>query len=477
MTLELFTRRAVLKSAAVGSLASLVGRVAFAQKIKPATVEIENRLELFFDSYLIDSMDESIRRKIHEPTPGEVVLVTDAPWEGNTCAYYTILRDGETYRMYYRGSHYDTKTKMAAHREVTCYAESEDGIHWKKPNLGIIEWNGSNANNIILDGIGTHCFVAFQDANPACRGNAKYKGISRGRPAGKKGLYVYRSPDGIHWELIKDEPVITDGAFDSQNLAFWDPVTRQYVEYHRTFINGVRAIQTSVSDDFVHWTKPVHLRYPGAPNQHLYTNAIRPYPRAPHIRIGFPTRFLPEHSQVEPIFMASRDGVVFDRFNDPVVPRTAPKDRMGNRSNYMANGLVTMPGNDREYAVYATEAYYEGPNTRLRRFTYRVDGFISLHAEDRGEMTTKPFKLAGDRCVVNYAVQAGGSMRVEVQDATGTALPGFELAACPAMNGDEISEQVRWKGNLLDLIGKTVRLRFQLENADLYSLQFPPRSS
>ena len=90
-------------------------------------------------------------------------------------------------------------------------------MHWTKPVLGLIDWEGSKANNIILDGIGTHCFVAFRDDNPACPPQARYKGISRGRPVGKRGLYVFQSPDAIHWEMIQDEPVITEGAFDSQN--------------------------------------------------------------------------------------------------------------------------------------------------------------------------------------------------------------------------------------------------------------------
>ena len=93
--------------------------------------------------------------------------------------------------MYYRGSHWDKKTKKAAHREVTCYAESKDGIHWEKPNLGLVDWEGSKDNNIILDRLGTHCFVAFRDDNPNCPPEARYKGIARGRPTGKKGLYVF----------------------------------------------------------------------------------------------------------------------------------------------------------------------------------------------------------------------------------------------------------------------------------------------
>ncbi|MEZ6144325.1 MAG: hypothetical protein R3B91_02600 [Planctomycetaceae bacterium] len=372
---------------------------------------------------------------MHQPSPQEVVFVTDKPWEGNTCAYYSIFQDGDLYRMYYRGSHFDEKTRKATHREVACYGE-----HRRHPldqaGVGTVRVRGSKANNIILDGLGTHCFVAFKDMNPDCDPQAKYKGISRGRPEGKKGLYVFQSPDGIHWELMADEPVITEGAFDSQNLAFWDAVTGQYVDYHRYFANGVRAIYMCTSDDYLHWTEPVPLTYPGQPHQHLYTNAIRPYPRAPHIRIGFPTRFLPEHEQVEPVFMSSRDGVTFHRFNEAVIPQSAPEDRDGNRSNYMTNGLLSLPGNDREYSVYATEAYYTGPDSRVRRFTYRVDGFASAHAgTDGGTLTTKPLTFSGSKLVINYAAGEAGNVQVELLQEDGTPYPGYDLAPAPSLTG------------------------------------------
>ena len=124
--------------------------------------------ELFVDNHLIDKLTGDAKQHLHRPEPKEVILTTDKPWEGNTCAYYTIFRDGNLFRMYYRGSHWDTKAKKATHREVTCYAESKDGIHWTKPKLGLFEFNGSKENNIVWDGIGTHCFVAFKDGNPKC---------------------------------------------------------------------------------------------------------------------------------------------------------------------------------------------------------------------------------------------------------------------------------------------------------------------
>lgn len=451
----------------IRSLALVVCCVSASLLSAAEPLAIGSRLELFMDDFLIAEMTGDVRQQLHQPTPGEVVLVTDKPWEGNTSAYYTLFQDGELYRMYYRGSHADEKTQRGTHPEVTCYAESRDGIHWTKPELGLVEYEGSKANNIILKGLGSHCFVAFKDENPDAPPEARYKGISRG----PQGLYVFQSADGIRWSLIKDQPVITKGAFDSQNLAFWDPFTKQYVDYHRAFIGGVRAIMTCTSDDFVNWTDPVPLQYGDAPPQHLYTNAIRPYPRAPHIRIGFPTRFLPnENARVEPILMSSRDGVSFHRWDEAIIPPTAPKDRDGNRSNYMAHGLLMLPESDREYAVYGTEAYYSGPDSRLRRFTYRVDGFVSIRsAEAGGELRTKPLTFNGDSLVINFATQQGGSLRVHLESEAGET-----LASSRPLSGDKISQVVEWQqgSDLKQFAAQPVRLRFEMKNADLYSLQF-----
>ena len=239
-------------------------------------IDIGSQRELFVDDYLIGQLSGDARQVLQKPVPQEVVLVTDKPWEGNTCAYYTIFQDGERYRMYYRGSHYDTQTRKSAHAEVVCYAESRDGIHWTKPELGLCDFAGSKANNIVWNGLGGHNFTPFKDANPACPPEARYKALAGGGGGAKHGLYAFQSADGLHWSLIRNEPVITKGAFDSQNLAFWDPHAKLYREFHREF-RGVRDIMGGTSSDFLTWTDPVFLEYPGAPKEHLYTNAIRTY--------------------------------------------------------------------------------------------------------------------------------------------------------------------------------------------------------
>jgi len=448
--------------------------------------------ELFIDGHMIEKMTGDVRQQLQLPEPKEVVLTTDAPWEGNTCAYYTIFRDGDLFRMYYRGSHWDTSKKKATHREVTCYAESRDGVNWVKPNLGLFEFNGSKDNNIVLDGLGTHCFVAFKDENPNARPEARYRGVSRGWPLGKTGLYIYESPDGIRWKMTQSEPVITQGEFDSQNLAFWDARIGKYREYHRIFVDGIRAIMTATSDDFVQWSKPELLGYQeGIPNQHLYTNAILPYARAPHLYLGFPTRYLPNDGQrVEPTLMVSRDGLNFHRWLEPIVPESAPKDRGGNRSNYMAWGLVELPGRANNLSVYATEAYYAGPDSRLRRFEYRKDGFVSVNGGTRGGvLIAKPIQLGrlADRLTLNYRTAEEGLVRVGLYRPDGNAIPGFSLAECRALAGDQLSEAVMWKRVQDNVVGKNnadisqlrkshpvLQLRIELKNADLFSIQFQP---
>ena len=91
-----------------------------------------------------------------------------------------MFQDGELYRMYYRGAHYDEKTRKTAHEELCCYAESRDGIHWVKPELGLWEFDGSKKNNIVWMGTGSHNFAPFRDANPDCAADARYKAIARG---------------------------------------------------------------------------------------------------------------------------------------------------------------------------------------------------------------------------------------------------------------------------------------------------------
>lgn len=432
--------------------------------------DIGSRRELFVDDFLIERLTDATLEP-HRPTPGEVVLTCDEPWEGNISGYFTVFRDGERFRMYYRGADWDPEKKRATHPEVICYAESRDGLVWTKPKLGLFEFNGSKENNIVLANVGvhTHSFTPFKDANPACPPESQYKALAADF---KRGLTAYRSADGLRWSPMASTPVITDGDFDSQNVGFWDPRRKCYVDYHRKVRDGVRDIMTATSSDFLTWTNPEFLDYGDAPKEELYTNAVQPYCRAPHLLVGFPTRFRPKTEQTEPIFMTSRDGRRFRRWPEPLIPITAPEQRDGNRSNYMAWGLVQLPGRPDELSVYATERFYAGPGGRVRRFTFRTDGFVSVNAASRGELVTKPLVFSGKTLVLNYATGPAGSVQVELQDVAGKPIAGFTLADCTSLSGNSIEQAVKWPGDLASLAGKPVRLRFVMQAVDVFALKF-----
>lgn len=357
---------------------------------------------LFVDDYLIDGVSGDARLALHRPVARDVALDHNVPWEGNTCGYHVVFKDGEIYRMYYRGSHYiGTADKMkTSHAWFVCYAESRDGIHWTRPALGLHEFQGSTSNNIVMAEHASHGFSVFKDANPDCDPQARYKVVTR-------GSFRFQSPDGIHWSAMDPAQTTPSIDGDAQTVVFWDPLRKHYVCFARGGRGGVRWIKTSTSEDFLHWTRPVLIECPDAPLVHLYTNQMIMYHRAPHMFMGFPMRFFPgrwvtgPHSGVsDGVFMTSRDGMHFRRWTEAFIRPGLQKDRWVNRNNMTACGVVespsTIPGMPNELSLYSTEGYYEGDSCRLRRYTVRLDGFVSVNAPlSGGEMLTRPLVFAG----------------------------------------------------------------------------------
>ena len=129
--------------------------------------ELGAEREVLWDMERIASLGGGAALKLHHPEQREVSMTYDAPWEGNVCCYHTVLRDDVNYKMYYRGSAYSLPGYK--NHQVVCYAESDDGIVWRKPKLGLCEYDGSKDNNIILKNDGkqaAHNFSPFFDRNP-----------------------------------------------------------------------------------------------------------------------------------------------------------------------------------------------------------------------------------------------------------------------------------------------------------------------
>ena len=462
-------------------------------------VPIGDHRELFVDDLLIDAL-RNTRLRLHAPHRQEIVFRFDKPWEGLHSGYETVLRDGKQLRMYYRGL---PIASAALGAEVTCVAESRDGVHWTRPNLGLFQINGTKANNVVLANHGAcHNFAPFIDTRPDCPADSRYKALGRGRPLDptiqtpfRHGLYAFQSPDGLRWKQVGDGPVMTQGAFDSQNNAFWSESEKCYICYFRVFRNGIRWIARSTSDDFVHWRDPVDLELDGKPRQHLYTNQLTPYPRAPQISLGMPTRFFPGRRAVTPaeakrigtptgtwnyasdctdiLITSARGGSNFSRtFLEAFIRPGRDLRNWTSRANYAARGIVQVAGDDMMFFVKHNSGY---PTAHIRRYTIRPDGFISVYGPYMGgELITQPLTFDGQHLAINYATSAGGSVRVEVQSPNGEAIAGLALADCSEMIGDRLQGRVQWKREpeLARLAGQPIRLRFVLRDADLYSIQF-----
>jgi len=503
------------------------GSAALSAQNPTSVVDIGQRRELFVDRYLVDRLAGSAALRLHHPQPREIVLVHDAEWEGTGSGYHSVFQDGGLYRMYYKAYHLDISSgKMRAdkHPGFCCYAESDDGIRWRKPNLNLVEFQGGKANNIVLASGPFHGVnldaahpAVFKDENPAAPANARYKAIVRSADRKAHGLFALQSPDGFRWSPMSTAPVITNGAFDSQNLAFWDPVSKQYRAYWRAFTEGVtngeawkpsglRAIRTGTSTDFLHWKQSDDLRYVDSPAEQLYTNQVKPYHRAPHLLIGFPTRYLerawspslralpePEHRQqrsgaslrygtavTEALLMASRDGVLFNRWNEAFLRPGVERPGTWNYGHqYIAWHLVEtrspLAGAANELSLYASESYWTGDSSEVRRYSLRLDGFVSINAGyNGGEIVTKPVRFEGSHLHLNFATSAAGGVRVEMQTPEGRAIPAFAEADCDEMFGDAVDRAVSWKGSgdVAKLAGTPVRLRFVLKDADLYAFRF-----
>ncbi len=463
------------------------------------------------DTALIDTLHGDAALRLHHPVPREEALVTDQPWEGNMCGYVTVFQDEDRCRMYYHTGRFNPEGGEFSAGFVIAYAESADGLHWNKPQLGLYEHDDSKQNNIVWQGEGpdqkgVHGFAPFRDPRPGVTADARYKALGAHRSNTSRGLFAMVSPDGIHWSLLHEEPVLRGCAFDSQNLGFWDSVRGEYRAYVRDFRDGMRCIRTCTSQDFIHWTDPEWLEYPGAPDEQLYTNQILPYYRAPHIFVGFPTRYverawsptieaLPElaHRRLRASrqprygtaltdgqFMSSRDGRTFCRWPEAFMrPGPQLEGNWAYGDNYQCWGMIEtpsdLPGAPPEISFVAPEHYWRGDFTVFRRYTLRADGFVSIGASMKGgEVVTQPLRFKGSKLFLNVSTSAAGSVSVEIQTASGQPIENYTLETCHEVIGDELERAVSWhhRNEVAELSNGPIRLRFVLKDADLYSMCF-----
>ena len=459
------------------------------------TIDIASRRELFVDQQLIDGSDGDAHLKLHPPKREEVVFQVEGGLENACSGVYNVLVESDgKYLLYYRGHYPITGGGGDASQQQTAnVAISDDGIHFERPQLGIFDLGDGGDNNVVWQGIQAHNLVAFRDANPACAPDERFKAVGG---TGTNNLYALTSPDGFHWRLAHDTPLEVPGAFDSANVALWDAAIGKYRLFSRFFEKGRgRAIQSSISDDFAHWSTPVPHQYDdGVPAEQFYTNATVAVPGAEHLLLSFPMRYVAERTtpvddisamdypgtgapgmagMTDAVMMSSRDGVAWQRpFPEAWLRAGLDERNWTHRNTCPAVGIL--PLHETEWSMYVSE-HYGWPDNRLRRLSLRPWGFASINAGHRGgDVVTKPLTFAGAELRLNVSTSAVGSVRVELQDAEGHPIPGHALEDMPQIYGDRLDLAVSWNDHtdLSQLAGSPVRLRFELKDADVFSFRF-----
>ena len=440
--------------------------------------DLGSKRELFVDDFFISSLSGEVSKKLHELIPDDIILTLDEPHEKTNNAggsYNTLLFDGKRYIYYYRAhGAFPTPDAPGNNDFYLCAAESTDGINFRRCKVNLL----ASGYNVILDRTNTAdlgCLTpesnvcpavstAFFDTNPECPADERYKMIVTNEHA-VHGIFLYVSADGFDFKL-KCGPFELDPrcGFDSANQAFYDHEAKLYRLYCRGFIMAgptwKRTIFTHTTRDFITFEQPGHVKFNEkfdslfARGQELYTNAIRPYFRAPHIMLGFPMRYVEgcmtpgahtsskcERSmlrkatgnpEAEPancedewnarifsrpdlqarayraksqlrygtvstdtVLIASRDGFNFTGCGESLLKPPPQEDSWSYGSGVLAIGMAVTPsslghGAPDELSFYCPEANWSFNTARIRRYHLRMDGFVSLHFGVDGGMLVTP---------------------------------------------------------------------------------------
>ena len=483
---------------------------------------------LCWDEFLIDSR-ENAEVRMHKPVKREKVITLDQPWEGNVCGYESLIKVGDTYRLYYRAQNYVFLPDGSAHGIPSsfCVAESKDLKSFKRMPINKIEFEGVKHNNIYYNnnGRGRDNFAICYDENPNCPENERFKALAMGggpHPCyaddggGPHGLYMFVSGDGIDFTLKGRLPL--PGSFDSYNIMFWDKETEQYYFFyrgeHRTDNGEIefdvvqkarsifREVRMSTSKDLVNFEHHGEINY-GEDNipMQFYTNNIVKYHRASDMMIGFPSRYIDrweDAKNFEQMPLPERHKYMTEKWNREGTALTdlaLITSRDGYNFNKWDEAYVT-PGIEeinnwwygncfQVYGIHETESDTEGApnelsflmadNYRIKaldmyRYTTRLDGFFSWYAKFRGgEILTKPFTFEGNELEINFASSAFGDVTVTVCDEAGNELEGYKSIR---IFGDSVKRIVEFEKELKDLENKPIRLKIYLRDTDLYSFKF-----
>ena len=375
---------------------------------------------------------------------------------------------------------------------------SHDGIDFTAPHLGLIEDEGSKHNNIIL----THTPSwggFFKDTNPNAHPEEKFKAAAW---VAQRGIYLYMSPDGIHWRRNETcmLPLVSGGGTEM----FWDDQqgvycyyikrdgsysTGDFPNYGRSYcffktreVTKTWPFNRVPNPYYEGWAFPattgegITILGPDLVNpnsEQVFRTRAKKYEWAPDTYVSFL-----ERSHNPPQLAVSRDAVNWHIFDGEQDGHYVPRIK---GVGYIQNGLVRRGDELWQYVNL------RGGN--IIRLTQRLDGFVSLDADDRtAVIITRPFIFDGQKLTLNVDA-AKGSLKVAILDLTGQEMTGYNvgltnppkknvrnysIAHCDPITTDSVRRVVNWRGSpdVAGLAGKVVRLRFEMKNAKLYAFEF-----
>lgn len=477
---------------------ALVGTVAIAQSSEPIT--INSQRQLFVDDFVIEEAF-AVERTVIPPAKhaGNPIMRPEKPWEGGYIDPCMMLYDAESrsFRMWYRAW---TSIKPPVDRYM-CYATSSDGIHWERPTLGLVKFRGSTDNNMIQSLPDMHIIYDPRDPDPSRR----YKGAGR---FDTEGLCVAFSADGFQWTTYDGRNPVIKKIGDSNTLLGWDERHKKYVGFFRPFIvpergesigSAMRKIGRSTSDDFIHWTpletvlEPDNHDTVGTQFYEMYVTQyegvyfglllVLHIDRAGLDYMQTDAKALEQTMDAQLAF--SRDGIHWTRLGNrqawlPFGPAQSWDDQLAYPSQvltvgdeiwvYYVGGNIRHTVKDLELSGLRVNGRWYGAPIGLAKL--RQDGWVVARPEagaDEAWIVTKPMTFDGKSLWVN-ADARDGSLAVEILDEQRNPLPGYERANCEPIANDATAIAVQWRGvDLSRLAGRTVRLKFYLNKARLYS--------
>lgn len=452
-----------------------------------AALDLGSQRYLLFDDDWIEP-GHTVTFVQHSPEKRGVVLEADRPWENlGIWPWNTVMHDEGGFKLWYDAMTHapDEKPRFKAR---LAYATSQDGIHWEKPDLGLYEFEGSRKNNILGQFSWLYGSV-FKD--PTGPDERRYKITYISSPAGKSGVGLAWSRDGLRWTPSPRGHVM-DHITDSADVMFWDDRLEKYVGYFRhnnraPEAKGIpREVWRAETDQIEDWPKPtLNFRHDPAvdgPGTDFYTNGVIKYPWGHHAYFMRPSAFYRPSDLAEIQLATSRDGVTWRR---PGAGRpwigVGPAGSFDSHQLYITSGIVRVGdelwiyytgSQSRHGRTLAPESKYVG---KIARAVLRLDGFVSARGGQRPAMlTTKPLRAAGGRLILNYNAGATGDVRAEIRDEADRPIPGFTLDACQPLYGNQVHGTVSWgkKADVSSLANRPLRLHLVIRNADVFAFEF-----